>query len=83
MPRSVYQIKDVLLTLIIVLHLDGMALDGDASLLFKVHIIEHLAFCHFNGLSIFKQAVGQGRLAMVNMCNNAEITDVLHCFLLI
>ena len=40
--RSVDKVQDILFTLVVVLHLDGVALDGNAALAFKIHIIKHL-----------------------------------------
>ena len=40
--RSINQVQDILLTLIIILHLDSMALDCDTSLLLQVHVVKHL-----------------------------------------
>lgn len=47
--RSVNQIQYILLSPILVLHLDGMALDRNTSLLFQVHIVKHLPFGYLDG----------------------------------
>ena len=39
---------------IVVFHLYGMALDGDAALLFQVHVVEHLAVCCLDGFGYFQ-----------------------------
>ena len=57
-----------------------MALDGDASFAFQIHIVKHLPFCYSDRLGMFKKTVGQGRFAMVNMGNNAEIPYMIHPF---
>jgi len=57
-----------------------VALDGYSSLTLKIHIIEHLRlhiFAH-HGSGALKQTVGQSGFAMVNMRNNAEISDIFH-----
>ena len=75
------QIKDVLLSIGRGIdHLNGVAFDGDPTLSFEVHIVEglvlHLPFG--DGSRGLEQPVGQGTFPMVNMCNNAEISDVFH-----
>ena len=40
--RSINQVKDILLPLISIFHLDRMALDSDPSFFFQIHIIKHL-----------------------------------------
>jgi hypothetical protein len=55
-----------------------VALDGDAPLALQVHIVEHLPFGHLNGFGIFQQTVGQGRLSMVDMGYDAEVSDIIH-----
>ena len=83
MSRSINQIENVFFSLIGVLHLDGMTLDGNTSFLFEVHIIQHLTFSHLDSLSILQQTIGQSRLTMVNMCNNTKVTDMFHRYILI
>jgi hypothetical protein len=64
------------------LHLDGMAFNGNASLPFKIHVIKHLVlkFTFSNGFCFLKKPVGQGALAMINMCDDTEVPDVIHQF---
>ncbi len=76
--RSVNQVKDILLTLIGIFHLDSMALDRDSPFFLQVHIIKHLSRSHLNSLGIFQQAVGQSRFTVVNMSNNTKIAYILH-----
>ena len=78
MSRGVNQVKDVLLSLISVFHLDGVALDGDASFTLQVHIVKHLSLRNLDGVRVLKQAVGQCRFAVVDMGNDAEIADIFH-----
>ena len=59
-PRSVNQVKDILFTFVVVLHLDSVALDGDTSLLLQIHIIKHLPVSHLNSVGKLQQAVCQG-----------------------
>ena len=53
-------------------------LDGDAPLLLQVHVIQELVF-HVplrHSAALFQQPVRQSGLAMVNVGNNTEISDV-------
>jgi hypothetical protein len=57
---------------------DRFGLDGNAPLAFQVHLVHEL-FAHFpgrDGPCEFQEAVGQGAFAMVNMGDDAKITDV-------
>ena len=76
MPRSVDEVERKAL----VIHLDGMALDGDATLFLQVHVVEHLVFhlAHVHRSGEFQHAVGQGALAVIYMCNNTKITYLIH-----
>ena len=63
-----------------VVHLDGMALDGDAALFLQLHIVKHLIL-HLTGCDSMRhlqQAVGQRALAVVDMRYDAEIANILH-----
>ena len=75
-PRRVDEVQRI----VVVAHLDGVALDGDAALLFEVHIVEHLVL-HFAGgdrVRHLQQAVCQRALAVVDMGYDAEVAYVLH-----
>ena len=78
MSRGVNQVQDIFLALIHILHLDGVALDGDAALALQVHVVQHLSFRHLDGLGELQQTVGQRRLAVVDMCYDAEISYMVH-----
>ncbi len=75
---SVNEVEHIILTTTLVVHLDGVALDGDATFLFQVHIVEHLPLGHGNGLRVLQQTVCQRTLPVVDMGNNAEVSYVLH-----
>jgi len=66
------------------LHEDGVALDGGAALAFQVHGVEQLvaelAILHHAGP--LDEAVRQRGLAVVDMGDNAEVADVIHCLCL-
>ena len=61
MPRSIDEIEDVLLAILVVLHLDRMALDGDPLFLLQVHIVQDLCLHVPAGQSLgqFEQPVLQ------------------------
>ena len=77
--RGVNQIQNILFLLIHILHLYGMAFDGDTPLFFKVHVIQHLSFSHLYGIGKFQQPIRQGRFAVVDVGNNAKVAYILHC----
>jgi hypothetical protein len=55
-----------------------MALDGDTTFLFEVHVVKHLALSNLDGIGELKQAVGKCRLSVVDVCNDAEVSNMLH-----
>jgi hypothetical protein len=59
-PRRVNQVEHVAFSLVVVFHLDGVALDGDATLPLQIHIVQHLPVCHLDGIGVLEQAVGKG-----------------------
>ena len=51
--RSINKIENVCITILcLIFHLDGMALDSNATLSLQVHIIKHLTLGNLNGLSL-------------------------------
>jgi hypothetical protein len=63
------------------MHLDGMKLDRDASLLLQIHVIEDLIEFHLtrrNGASAFQQAVSYRGFAVVDVGDDAEVSDTIH-----
>ena len=52
MSRGVNQVKRIFLTILCIIHLDGMALDGDSTLSFQVHVIKHLGLHILTGYSV-------------------------------
>ena len=78
MSRSVNQVKDILLPLISIFHLDCMALDSDPPFFLQIHIIKHLPRSHLNSVCKLQQTVGQSRFPVVNMSNNAKVAYILH-----
>src|SRR6185503_8134921 len=74
------QVQLIALTILgVVHHANGMGLDGDAPLPLQIHGIEHLCL-HLpgsQGAGQLQQAIGKGRLAMVDVRDNREVADVL------
>ena len=63
-----------------ILHLYGMALDGDAAFALQIHIVEYLVLQVFlgNGFGVLQQAVGQGTFTMVYMGYDTKVAYILH-----
>ena len=80
MPGSIDKVEKVLLSFMDIFHLDGMALYCYSSFPLEIHIIEDLVliFPFRYGLGFLKQPVSQGAFTVVNMCYDAEISDVVH-----
>ena len=72
------EIEHVLLVVVLVSNGDSGGLDGDPTFAFQIHTIKEL-FAHFavcDGASGLEHAVSQCALAMVDMGDNAEVTDL-------
>ena len=80
MARRVDEVQLIHLSVLsFVIQTNSPGLDGDAPFLFQVHVVQQLAG-HLpgrDGAAFFQQPVRQRGLAVVNMCNNAEISDIL------
>ena len=83
MARCVDQVEHVVFATTLVVHLNGVALNGDAPLPFQIHIVKKLVllFPVGNGVGSFKEPVGQGAFTVIYVCYYAEIADVIHTFL--
>ena len=59
-----------------------MALYGNTSLPFQVHIIQKLILLIpvRDGLGRLQQAIGQSTFSMINVRYNAKVADILHSF---
>jgi hypothetical protein len=57
-----------------------VALDGDTLLTLEIHIIEHLCLhlALIQRICLFQEAVCEGTLTVVDVCNNAKVSYVLH-----
>src|SRR5690242_967191 len=83
MTRSINQVQDIGAAISgHVVEAHGTRLDRDAALALKLHRIEKLLleFALAQRPGAFKQSIGQGRFAMVDMRYDREIADkVRHC----
>ena len=79
--RRVDQVQDVHLAVAgTVLHLYGVALDGDALLALEVHVVQHLIlhFALVERIGLFEQAVGQSRFTVIDMSYDTKVAYVFH-----
>jgi hypothetical protein len=75
---GVDQVEDVRLPVgRLVLHAGGLELDGDAALALQLHVVEELLLhvARGDGAGVLQQPVGQGRFAVVDVGNDAEVAD--------
>ena len=80
MARRVHQVELVGLAVLGgVGQAHGLRLDGDAALALDIHGIQHLLAHLARGQAAagLDQAVGQGRLAMIDMGDDGEVADEL------
>ena len=81
MPRRIDKVKNVFFTVFsLIWQTDGLAFYSDAPFPFNVHIIKQLitefpVTHHFTGLD---KPVCKGGFPMVNMGNNAKVSNVFH-----
>ena len=80
-PRGVDEVEFVDLAVLgLVLEGGGLRLDRDAAFTLEVHAVEHLG-AHFavgKTAAALDQAVGERRLAVVNVGDDREVADFLH-----
>ena len=59
----------------------GTRLDRDAALALNVHVVKELLLhvTRSDCLRLFEDAVGKGRFAVVDVCDDAKIADLLIC----
>jgi hypothetical protein len=78
-PRRVNQIEHIFDAVKGVVHRNGRGLDGYAALTFDVHSVEHLLLEILLADCASKQqeSVGKCAFAMVDMSDNAKISNVL------
>ena len=85
MAWGVDEVEHVWLFLGLVDHGDGRGLDSDAPLPFEIHGIEELLFrlTGGDGASQLHEAVGQGALAVIDMGDDGEVSDVVGIHIII
>ena len=79
MARRVHQVQFIGLAVFRdIVEAHRLRLDGDAALLLDIHVVEHLRAHLAIGQApgALDQAVGQGRLAMVDMGDDRKVADV-------
>ena len=80
MPGGINQIQFILLPILInIIQTDRLFLDRNASFPFKIHRIQDLRFHipFLNSTGQFNETICQSRFPMVNMRNDAKISDVI------
>ena len=78
MSRGVDEVQYIFLTILHIFHLDGVALNCYAALTLKVHVVEHLPLGHLYRLGELEQTVCQRRLSVVDMCDDAKVSYMIH-----
>ncbi len=80
--RRVDQIQHVRLAVLrFVIEPDRVGLDRDAALALEIHVVEHLR-CHIavgHRAGQFEQAVGERRLAVIDVGDDREVADAICC----
>ena len=81
MARSVNKIKGVLLTLIHIIHLDCVTLDGNSLLFLKVHRVKDLILhiTRIESVCHFQHSICKRTLTVVDVRDDAKISCFLHC----
>ena len=80
MAGGVNQVQDIVLAVLrFIRHADGLGFDGDAALTLQVHAVQHLGiFGGVNHPGHFQHAVGEGGFAVVDMGDDAKVSDIFH-----
>ena len=80
MARGIDKVEYIVLVIKTIIHLYGMALDGDASFPFQIHIIQGLGLqipvIHCPGN--LQEPIRQGAFTVINVGDDAEIPDMFH-----
>jgi hypothetical protein len=79
-PWRIDQVEDIFLTIQLVIHLDSVRLDRYAFFTLQIHIIEYLRLhlALVQGSRELQEPVCERTLAMVDVSDNAKISDVFH-----
>ena len=81
--RSVEEIEKIRLAVLRgVLHRHRMALDGNAAFALQVHGVKglRLEFARAYGMGKLQYAIGESRLSVIDVCNDAEIVILSKVF---
>ena len=78
MSRRINQIQNIFFASILVFHLDGVTLNGNAALAFQIHIIKNLVLGNRDRLGKLEQTVSQSGLTVIDMRNDTKVADILH-----
>jgi hypothetical protein len=73
------QVEDVSISIVRpITEPDGVCLDGEAALALQVHAVQDLRrhFTHLQRACDFEKAIGQRRLAVIDMGNDGKVADV-------
>ena len=79
MARGVDEVQNIVLPIVRpVIEPDGARLDCNAALALEVHRVENLVFhlALVDRVALLKQPIGQRRLAVVNVRDDGEISDL-------
>ena len=85
MARRVNQVQNVIFSIMGVVGQGyGIAFDRDAALPFNIHIVENLILkiSLIADTGKLNQTVGKSGLAVINMCDDTEVSYVFHSTLL-
>ena len=64
--------------LMLIIHLDGVAFNGNSTFALKVHVVQYLVLHFTTGYCTgkFQKPVSQSTFTMINMGNNTKIPDI-------
>ena len=82
MARGIDQIQLISFAVFcVIIQGNGTGLNGNAALPFQIHVVQQLIFHQtlVHGVGFLQDAIGQGGFAVVNVSNDAEISDVVAC----
>lgn len=75
MTRCIYEVDEVFSVVVVIVHGDCLCLNGDASLFLDFQLVEVLCFdASRYGVCNFEEPVSKCRFAVVDVCNDAEVT---------
>jgi hypothetical protein len=82
-PRGVDEVELVLLALVLPEDADRLGLDGDAALALELHRVEQLLahLARRDGVGHLEDAIGERRLAVVDVRDDREVADVVELHL--